>query len=240
MNYSIHRPVEFPARLHAATVQPTPTRPLFDFTVGRLTIPRYVPPEDRFVKRFRLPDCARVHTVVEEYYERAPPVPADGKLMVPPPRPFHSVRCEIERVDLRLSQVVPPCHVALLLVPRKSRQHLDDVLLPGPGHHGAKMRRTLFAVRPGFVPCCAAASSWTQSRKSRISWRPSSSSETPRPQRSHFLSVVEYSSRVRCACLSSARTWISRRASEIAIKTNQSIPRSTVRGLRWIERTLVN
>ena len=37
--------------------------------------------------------------------------------------------------------------------------------------------RALFAVRPGFVPSCATACSYTQSRKPRMSCRRSSSIE---------------------------------------------------------------
>ena len=94
---------------------------------------------------------------------------------------------------------MPPGNIALRLDLREPRKGIDNVLLPRRRHHARRCDRTLFAVRPGFLPCWVAASSWTQSRKSRISFRPSFSSGTAPPHRVHFRSVFEYSSWVRCA-----------------------------------------
>jgi len=71
-----------------------------------------------------------------------------------------------------------------------------------------KCDRTLFEVRPGLLPRRAAASSWTQSRNSRISFLPSRSSGTAPPHRDHFRSVVAYSSRVRCAGVPERRYFV--------------------------------
>ena len=62
-----------------------------------------------------------------------------------------------------------------------------------------KWERTLFEVRPGFPLSRLTASSYTQSRNARISFRPSFSMGIEFPQRVHFLRVVEYSSQVLCA-----------------------------------------
>ena len=50
---------------------------------------------------------------------------------------------EVERVDLRLRQVVPPRYVALRLVLREPRQGIDQILLPRPRHHSTQMRTNL-------------------------------------------------------------------------------------------------
>ena len=68
-----------------------------------------------------------------------------------------------------------------------------------------KWSRALFAVRPGLVPSSATARSWTQSRNSRISFRPRFSISAPPPHSSHFLRVVWYSSRVPRAGLREPR-----------------------------------
>lgn len=68
-----------------------------------------------------------------------------------------------------------------------------------------RWERTLLAVRPGLLPLREVASSWTQSRNPRISFLPRCSRGTSPPHRNHFLSVVAYSSRVRCAGLPELR-----------------------------------
>ena len=95
------------------------------------------------MKRCRLPDGASIHTVVEEHDQGASPVPTNGIRVPPTSRALHLVSCEVERVDLRLGQVVPARNVALWIVFRESRQDIDNVLLPRPRHHGAQMRTNL-------------------------------------------------------------------------------------------------
>ena len=102
------------------------------------------------MKQCRLPDSARIHTVVEEHDQRESPVSTDGMWVPPISRALHLVSCEVDRVDLCLGQVVPPCHVALRLVLRKSRQGIDNVLLPHPRHHGAQIR-TNFVRGPPWI-----------------------------------------------------------------------------------------
>ena len=71
VNDAIHRPVERLARLHPAIEEPSPRRLLLDLAIGRLPIPRYVPPKDRLVEWRGFPDGPRVNAVVEEHDERA-------------------------------------------------------------------------------------------------------------------------------------------------------------------------
>lgn len=80
-----------------------------------------------------------------------------------------------------------------------------------------KCDRTLFEVRPGFRACRAVASSWTQSKKSRISFRPSCSIGTAPPHRDHLRRVVAYSSRVRCAGLPERRYFVTIDSSVVGI-----------------------
>ena len=95
------------------------------------------------MKRCCLPNRTRIHTVVEEHDQRASPVAANRKWVAPTSGAFHLVSREVERVDLRLGQVVPAGHVALGLELRESWQGIDNVLLPRPRHHGAQMRTNL-------------------------------------------------------------------------------------------------
>src|SRR5690606_14602765 len=80
-----------------------------------------------------------------------------------------------------------------------------------------RCERTLFAVRPGLLPCRVDASSWTQSRNSRISFLPRRSNGTAPPHRDHFRSVVEYSSRVRCAGLPERKYLVTTDSSVVGI-----------------------
>ena len=129
MHSTIHRPVKCLVGLDATIEEPSPRRLLFGVAVGRLTIPRDVPPENWFMKRCRFPDRARIHTVVEEHNDRTSPVPTDRERATPASRALHVMCREVERADLRLRQVVPPRYVALRLVLRESRQGIDDILL---------------------------------------------------------------------------------------------------------------
>ncbi len=63
----------------------------------------------------RSPDCARVQTLVEEHHQCRSPVPTDGERLTPTAWPFQLVGGEIQRVDFRLCQVVPPGYDALRL-----------------------------------------------------------------------------------------------------------------------------
>ena len=69
---------------------------LFHFTVWRLLTPRYMPPEDRFMKRRRLPHRTRIYAEVEEHDHRASPIPANMKRMFPTAGAIHLVGREIE------------------------------------------------------------------------------------------------------------------------------------------------
>ena len=66
VNDSVHRPVESLARLHSAVEDPTPLRLLFRLSIGRISTPRGVSPQDWLMERSGLPDRSGVHPVVEE------------------------------------------------------------------------------------------------------------------------------------------------------------------------------
>ena len=127
-NRTVHRPPERLICLYAAIEEPAPGTRLLDLSVRRLSFPRHVPPEDRLVKRKRLPDGPGVDSIVEEDYESAPPVPTNRKRLIPPSGSSHLVRREIEGIDLGLRQIVPPSNVTLRLQFRKPRKSVDQIL----------------------------------------------------------------------------------------------------------------
>ena len=139
VDHPVHRPVERLAGLHPPVEQPAPRRPLLDLAVGRVPLPRDVPPEDRLVGRRRLPDGPGVHAVVEEDDQGGSPVAADRQGSVPAAGPAHGVGGEVEGVDLGLGQVVAAGDVALLPGPGEPGRRLDQLLLPGPGEDGAEV-----------------------------------------------------------------------------------------------------
>ena len=149
MNDTVHRPMERLARLRSAVEKPTPAGWFLGLPVGRLPVPRHVPPKDRFVEGRGLPDGARVDAVVEEHDERTTPVAADWKRTLPHSRSPHLVRREGQGIDLRFGHVVPPSHVPLGPGLREAERRFEDFLFPGPGNDGP---RVLTAVKPIPAP----------------------------------------------------------------------------------------
>ena len=139
---------------------------------------------------------------VEEYHEGRPPVSSHGHRGLPPARALQLVCCKIECVDLGLGQVVSSRYIPLWSRLRKPRQRVNQILLPGPRDNRSQVFARLVRMCPGFVPSSAIARSYTQSRNSRISLRPSRSMGTPPPHDFHFASVVRYS-----ACVPGAELW---------------------------------
>ena len=102
------------------------------------------------MKRCCLPDGAGVHTVVEEHDQRASPVATDGIWIAPTSGAVHFVSCKVDRVELRLGQVVPAGHVSVRLELREPWQGVDNVLLPCPRHDCSQMGTNLVRGPPGI------------------------------------------------------------------------------------------
>jgi hypothetical protein len=98
-----------------------------------------MPPEDWLVEWKCFPDRPGVNAIIEEDHQSASPVAANRKWIVPPAWTSHAVRGEVEGVDLGLRQIMPSGNITLWLHFWKSRESIDEVLLPSPRHHGAQM-----------------------------------------------------------------------------------------------------
>ena len=105
----------------------------------------------------RLSDGARIQAIVKEHHQRTSPEAANWEWVAPTSRAFHLVGGEIDRIDLRFGQVVPPGYVALCFRLGEFWQGIEHVLLPRPRHHSAQMRTNL--VRgAAWIPAVSASS----------------------------------------------------------------------------------
>jgi hypothetical protein len=96
------------------------------------------------------PDGTGVNAIVEEQDQRAPPESSDGKRLVPALRSLHAVRREIQGVDLLLGQVMSARDGAVLARCWESRESLQEILFPGPGHDGSEMFASLIRRATGI------------------------------------------------------------------------------------------
>ncbi len=128
---SIQWAVKLLLRFDAPIIQPAISR-ILSLTIWWFGSPRNVPPENRLMKRGRFENRPSIDSVVEEHDQCRSPVVPNGERLLPTPWPFQLVRGEVERIQIRLGQIVTAGHVPLWLGFWKSRKFLQKVLLPSP------------------------------------------------------------------------------------------------------------
>lgn len=162
-------------------------------------------PTDRLMEWQRLPDCSRINTVVEEDDQCCSPISSEVRRFLPTSGALHLVRREVKRVQLSLRQIVLSGDGPLRPVSRKSWQRFDQIMLPSLGKSSSQMCTHLVGCSPRIAPLMRHGVFVDPVEKARISFLPRHSSVDARFHRDHLRSVVEYSSRVRCAGLPERR-----------------------------------
>jgi len=102
--------------------------------------------------RCRLPDGPRIETKVEKYDQGGTPVPTNWKWVAPTSWTFHLMGRKVQRVDLRLRQVMPTCYVALRLGFGNLRDRVDEALFSRPRHDRPQMFACLVRGAPRICP----------------------------------------------------------------------------------------